>query len=287
MTTAGRDLYDRGWRQGSRIPAQVHQVAYQPLHPAAVVEKELPAGMHLVLVTQDCDLVKDEAKLPVLEAIGCVDDPSLASRTRANDARFFVLDEPSGLVADRAYGAFLTREALADLPDPGHEPCGGDRERARRFARWLGARYDRVALPDAAVETIQRPLIGAIQRLCRPGRPYERLNRDIHEIRVAGDLETGPPFRVSLVFVVREGVELGEVELAIAELIEAAGFTVEAMGPLDGEGAASVHLDTWVVAPPSRMRLDVYHGSVPIPLRYESLRGDETIGAEPLDAESA
>jgi hypothetical protein len=284
MPTAGRELYDRGWRQGSRIAVRVQQSAYGSFDPVQLVEQELPSGMDLVLATQDCDLVKDEEKLPQLEGIGCFDDPELASRVRANDARYFVLDPEPGIVADRAHGAYFTREALAALPNPQAGPCGDDRTRQRRFARWLGARYDRPAVPDAAVEAIQRPLAAAVHRLCRPGRPHEQLNRDLHEIRIAGDLGAGPPFRISMIFVLREGVDAGSADLLVAELIEAAGFAIEAVS--DGEGAA-VLIREWVAAPPSLLTVAAYHGSVGIPLAHESYRGSETLGAEPLDAESA
>jgi hypothetical protein len=284
MPTAGRELYDRGWRQGSRIAVRTRQVSYVAFDPLRLREGELPHGMDLVLATQDCDLVKDEEKLPLLEGIGCFDDPRLASRVRANDARYFVLDPDPGVVADRAHGAFFTRDALAALPEPTVEPCGNDPTRQRRFARWLGARYDRAAIPDAAVEAIQRPLATAVHKLCRPGRPHEQLNRDLHEIRIAGDLHRGPPFTISLIFVLREGADAATTDLLIAELIEEAGFAIEAIS--EGDGAA-VLIREWVAAPPSLLTVAAYHGSVGIPLAHESFRGSEAIGAEPLDAESA
>jgi hypothetical protein len=281
MRTAGRELYDEGWRQGSRLKGDACQSYFKELKQSGLATDPLPPGMSLVLATQDCDLVKADDRLPYVEAVGCVEDGLLAATIRPNDARYFVLDPASGVVADRAYGAFLLREALKGLSVP-ELPFGGDAVRARRFARWLGARYDRPALPEEAVRAIQRPLVDAVRRLCRPGRPHEALNRDLHEIRVAGDLEEGPPFAVLLVFVLTETADVAACQVAIAELIEATGFAVEGASE---EGEVFVQL--WVAAPPSRLSLATYQGSIGIPLAYESVRGEETVGADPLDAESA
>jgi hypothetical protein len=155
--------------------------------------------------------------------------------------------------------------------------------RARRFARWLGARYDRPALPDEAVDALQRPLVDAVRRLCRPGRKLEQLNRDLHEIRVLGDFQHGTPFTVDFVFVLAESADLDASRLAIAELLEAAGFAVEGTG----DGSERVVIRNWVAAAPSRLSLAAYHSSLAIPLEYESYRGEDSVGAEPLGAESA
>jgi hypothetical protein len=285
MPTAGRELYDKGWRQGSRIAVSARQGFHRAFEPIDTQEHDLPEGMDLVLATQDCDLVRPEEKLPLLEGIGCCEDPERAARTRLNDARYFVLDPAVGLLADRGYGAFFTRDALALVPSPVVLPCGGDASRRRRFARWLGARYDRPAFPDEAVDAIQRPLAASVEKLYRPGHELHALNDDLREIRVAGDLDGGPPFTVSLIFVLREGADESAAGLLIARLLEEAGFAVEGDSIEAGE-SASVVVRTWVAAPPSRVSLEAYSGSIAIPLAYESYRGDEAVGAEPLDAES-
>jgi hypothetical protein len=285
MATLGQELYDAGWRQGARIPSSAPQVHFSLLGTPAK-EAPMPEGMSLVLATQDCDLVKPEEKLPYLEAIGCVNDPGRAKSVRANDARFFVLNPDAGTVADRGYGAFLTRDALVGVSAPA-APCGGDLVRARRFATWLGARYDRPALPTPAVEHVQRPLSAAIRALCSPGKPHEELNRELHEIRVIADLESGPPFTLDLlIFLLTEQAPIEAAEFAIAEVIERAGFAVAGIGDDPGIDH-SVVLRNWQVFRPSELSIALYHGAIPIPLAYESVRGDEVIGAEPLDAESA
>jgi hypothetical protein len=285
MPTAGRELYDRGWRQGSRIAVNARQGFHRAFEPIETQEHDLPEGMDLVLATQDCDLVRAEERLPLLEGIGCCEDPERAAAIQLNDARYFVLEPAVGLIADRGYGAFFTRESLALVPPPVVLPCGGDAARRRRFARWLGARYDRPAFPDEAVDAIQRPLAATVRKLYRPGHELHGLNDDLHEIRIAGDLDSGAPFTVTLIFVLREGADEEAASLLIARLLEEAGFAVEGDSIEDGDNAAVV-IRTWVAAPPSRLSVAAYNGSIAIPLAYESYRGDEVVGAEPLDAES-
>jgi len=286
MPTLGQELYDAGWRQGARIPGTVPQAHYPSL-TAGVEEGPMPDGMDLVLTTQDCDLVKASTRLPFLEAIGCVDDAEHARSVRANDARFFVLNSEAGTVADRAFGAFLTREALAALSAPG-SPCGGDIQRARRFATWLGARYDRPALPTTAVEVVHRPLVSAIRRLCGRGRPHEQLNRDLYEIRVIADLDAGPPFTIDLlIFVMTEAASSEASDFAVAQVLEEAGYAIEGVDSGDDGREPAVTVRRWMAVPPSKLSVALYHQAIPLPLTYESIDGDEFIGAEPLDAESA
>lgn len=284
MTTEGRELYDRGWRQGCvlPLPATQHSIVAKD----AVEQVPVPDGMQLVLATQDCDTVKPSDRLPLLEAIGCSTDDELAKTVMANDARYFVLEPTTALVADRAVTAALSRGVLQDLPTP-DPPCGGDTRRARRFGVWLGARYDRPAIPDEAVRHIQRPLAKAFHKLCGPGKRYEQLNQDLHEVRVVGELSDDPPFLVALLFVLNEGAAVEAAELAIAEVLGEARFAVEEVATDDELQASSVHLRRWIALPPTRLSLAAYVGSTPISLESETLRGNEVVGAEPLDAESA
>jgi len=92
MITEGRELYDRGWRQGSVIPLPAAELAV--VDGAALEDGAIDRKMQLVLVTQDCDTVKPTERLPNLEAIGCFTDKAFAKEIRANDARYFVLDPP-------------------------------------------------------------------------------------------------------------------------------------------------------------------------------------------------
>jgi hypothetical protein len=278
----GRELYGRGWRQGCVIPIRPTQTVYEALDPPAQTQIELSEGTGLVLTTQDCDLVKSPGRLPFVEAIATTKDPELSNTVQINDARFFVLDPDSNLVADHAYGATIRKEALLALPEP-EAPCGGDERRARRFSHWLGQGYARLPLPDAVVEYIQRPLQKAFAKLCLPGKRYETLNRDVAEVRLIGDLHAGPPFVVALIFVLTEEASIDEASAALAAIIGEAGFAIEGFG----DEGATVRLRRWMALPPSRLSVQAYQDAVPIPLERLSLRGEEIIGALPLNAESA
>jgi hypothetical protein len=281
---AGRELYERGWRQGCLVPLRPVQTVYETIDPPAVKTIEPEGRTALVLTTQDCDLVKTGERLPFVEAIAATHDAELSNEVQINDTRYFVLNPVTGLVADRVYNVTIEKDALLALPPP-DAPCGGDETRTRRFAKWLGLRYDRIPLPDDVVLNVQRPLADAFRKLCRPGKRYESLNRDLREIRIIGDLSQGPPFLVSLIFVLTEEASIEDASLAIAAVITDAGFAIEG-GLLDDE-QADVQIRRWVAVPPSRLPVKVYHESIPVSLERISVRGEETIGAVPLNAESA
>jgi hypothetical protein len=248
--------------------------------------RELEEGMQLALATQDCDLVKPSDRFPDVEAIGCVTSPDLASTVMANSAQYFVLDPVEGLVADASVSIPIAKEALLGLSAPA-PACGGDERRARRLAPWLGARFDRTPLPDGAVEAIQRPLAAAVKKLCKPGKRHASLNEVLHEIRVVGGLDGGPPYVISLLFVLESGTAPEAHELAIAELIAEAGFAVEDTASAEELAEANVHIRNYHVLPPSLLSVEAYYSSTPLALDHFSLAGEETVGAEPLDAESA
>lgn len=282
QSEAGRELYERGWRQGCLIPLRPTQTVYESVDPPSLTTLDLDAGVELVLATQDCDLVKPTERLPYVEAIAATRDTELSSDVQINDGRYFVLDPEDGLVADRVFNATLHKEALLALapPDP---PCAGDTTRARRFGHWLGLRYDRIPLPDAAVEHIQIPLANAFRKLCRRGRPYEALNRQLREIRVVGNLSDGPPFLISLIFVLEENASIEDASEAIAAIIVEAGLAIEGAG----EDASAVAIRRWVPLPPSLLSVKAYQESIPVSLERLSMSGEEIVGALPLDAESA
>lgn len=286
MATLGRRLYDQGWRQGSIIPHVVSQPVYTGLQSAMLESVSLDDCGALVLATQDCDLVKSDDKLPHLEAIGCIEDASLARKVRPNDGRYFVLDRRRGLVADRSVSIALTREALAQVVPPPEVPFEGNDRAARRFARWLGMRSHRPAIPDGAVDAIQKPLARAVERLTKPGGALEYLNDGVHEIRVAGALDGSPPYVVALIFVLTHDAEIARLRLGIAELLHAAGFAIEEIDT-PGEDVRAVIVREWVALPPASLSVEAYHGSTPLSLDSYSWRGDETVGAEQLDSESS
>src|SRR6266571_5628160 len=126
--TAGQKAYRRGWRQGSVIPKALAMTVYSDLLSGSSQQVE-PEGTALVLATQDCDLVKPGESLSFVEAIACTEhDEAFIQELMANNARYFVLDRTSRLVADRNHVVLLEKEVLAQIGDAPTPPCEGDQE---------------------------------------------------------------------------------------------------------------------------------------------------------------
>ncbi|MDA8219032.1 MAG: hypothetical protein M0Z94_15615 [Dehalococcoidales bacterium] len=80
-----------------------------------------------------------------------------------------------------AYRLLLDKAALLTItPEPTFAP--DDRRRRRRFAEWLGRRFDREPLPDDIVEALQRPILKAIRALSQLD-DKRRLIDSIKEVR--------------------------------------------------------------------------------------------------------
>jgi len=59
------------------------------------------------------------------------------------------------------------------------------------------------------------------------------------------------------------------------------------LGTKDELAKADVHIRNSHVLPPDLLSVEAYYSSAPLSLDHFSLAGEETVGAEPLDAESA
>ena len=207
----GRNLYDSGWRQGSELVGSATQVVTRSFG-SADREEFSSDGDGLILTTQDCDLVKSAAIVPVLEMIGFRRDPEKARSTKANNSRYFVVDQGTGSVADRSRKYMATREALAELPVPTSLPFGANARRARSFAKWLASAYDRPALPDEIHPELAVPLHRALDAATRPGADDEWLNGILIEVRVAGRFSEPGPWRIALLFILGEGADQDSVD---------------------------------------------------------------------------
>ena len=238
----------------------------------------------LVVVTQDCDLVKADGRCPFVECLAVIVDAQAALGILANDARFFVLDPSEGLIADRMHVVLVAKDALLKAEHVG-DVCGGDSERARRFATWLGARYDRAAIPNVVVDVVVKPLTEAFKKLVLPGKKHAFLNSQLHEVRLAGDLNSVPP-AFDLIFLLAEGADEERCVNALAEIIVRAGFPVAAVSP-EAAAAAHVCVQTWQAVPIDLFPLLSYWRSTPISLDVYSYSGDLLVGALGLDAETA
>jgi hypothetical protein len=274
----GRELYDRGWRQGTTFAGHVSQRVVSSLDPFETREVVVH-GEGLVLSTQDCDLVKAPATVPTLEAIPFIIDPERAKSTKSNNSRFFVLEPENHVVADRSRRVPMMREALATLPAPTGLPCAGDARRARQFAKWMASAYDRPALPDELNPNLVTPINREFTTACRPGGSHEWLNAHLHEIRVAGRFTTEPPWPVALLFVLADEAPVSDCEVAIAELLHSSGVLDERDGP--------VRVEHWSTGTLATISVLDYSAAFPVSLEAVSYGGGEEIGATPLRADPA
>jgi hypothetical protein len=243
------------------------------------------SGPSLVLATQDCDLVKPSVKIPFVEALVCQEmGEKDVQEILPNDARFFVLDRADRLVADRNHVVLFRKKALLALGGTPSPPCGGADDRRRRFSRWLGARYDRPALPDEFGPHLINPLSDAYKKLASAGKRYGWLANDLREIRVLqhGD---GPPFSVSLIFLLRKDADADAANAAVAEIIERARLVVLDTASEKERAAATIRVSRIAVVPEDRLQLLVYWESRPLALERFTYKGDEVVGPEPLNAE--
>ncbi len=274
--TPGRALYDRGWRQGVVFGESREGQFFARLDSAP--ERTYRVDGRLVLTTQDCDLVKPEARLPYLEAIPVHVDHAMSRSIRANDGRYFVLDPDAGLVADRAYRLQLSRGALETIGAPTDPPCGGDRRRIRRFGQWLGSAYDRPALPDEFNRDLSQPLMQAIAEAIRPGRATTFLNTAVHEVRAATDFTASTPWAVELLFILAEDAEVAAAEEAIAEVLAQSRLLETRLGGI-------TQIASWQAIKLSEISVLDYSAAFPISPEVLSLSGETETGALPARAD--
>lgn len=185
-------LLSSGWRQGSLLPKDAGVVAPAIAHheiqavvraakavqaaARAAAKRDTPLtgpvpwirslgeGDRLVVITQDCDIVKVPdvyACVEVAKASLMTDATAIGNAARKTSAANFCLTDPNArpvLVVDVRLRAFIEKGFLvAHAPD--NSVIGGmPDERARDFATWLGLRYSRPAVPEDDSNTIVVPL---------------------------------------------------------------------------------------------------------------------------------
>lgn len=121
-------------------------------------------GDRMMVITQSCDLIKPAVELPQVEVARVFETtnrPTIANAMHFGSARFFRLDEDeaeSGVILDYGQRAFLEKGFLEAVA-PDNSLCGRwTDERRRTFARWLGQRYSRPAVPDDDYKCITSPV---------------------------------------------------------------------------------------------------------------------------------
>ena len=281
--STGRQLYDRGWRQGAIVPINTPAPLYDGADSTTPITREPVAGY--ILATQDCDLVRPDDKLGHVELIAYHQvSRDEAANVLPNDTRHFVMSLEEGLVADRSQTLSVTKQTLLAFEYPPALPCGTQPTRTRRFARWLGARYDRPAVPDILDAALRKPLEKSIKKLCRSGKKLHFLNLDLHEIRVSWDM-SGEPHRVALLFILRPGADVQRAEAAVAELLKSAKLQIADVVEPKRTKDVPILISRVVTASTTRISLEAYTGSVPLSFESFSVEGEAVVGAESLNAD--
>lgn len=183
------------WGQGSLLPVDAGAKPLQWVHPANaelkagksamkvaeragtpytapfVVEAPARQGDRMMVLTQTCDIVKPSRDLPQVEVARVFATTNARMVVQAQDfgsARYFrvnAFDRPEAWILDYGNRALLDKGFLG-ATEPDHVLVDGwDVGQRERFARWLGQRYSRPAIPDEDYEQITRPVRAAWKKL--------------------------------------------------------------------------------------------------------------------------
>jgi hypothetical protein len=127
-----------------------------------------------IIITQQCDLVREPSREPTLEVVGARwdTDPAITGNLRGLKSwrELVVAEVKTGnvrqaLVADSRRRSLLDKRALFALPARQALPDNADSR--RRFAYWAGARYYRRPVPNDLAVCVERPLREAVRKNAR------------------------------------------------------------------------------------------------------------------------
>jgi hypothetical protein len=270
----GERLLAAGWRQGSMFTGKGLRYLYNG-RDGATCHRQVKESEKLVLISQECDILT--AREPYVEAMLCRQQNGRAylARVAQNSARVFVIDlspesDPAWVV-EAKYRLQLEKGVLHALAP---EPWPGTPKRLEQFVRWLARRYDRPALPDALVESFQKPVEQALRRLYDEQPAMGRaFSQAVREVRVSLPPAEQPPFHLQVILLLHggditaeEANAIGAAEQAIRNALDPARVRLEGgVRTLDEE----------------QMSVAEYFATRPLFLEYLTYRGDETEGAEP------
>jgi hypothetical protein len=155
-------------------------------------------GDRLMVITQSCDLLKPPDELPQIEVARVFTTDKARIIATAQDfgsARLFRINDPAeqvAVVVDYGQRALLDKGFLAALkPDNGVLDALTE-ERRKTFARWLGQRYARPAVPDEDYPVITEPVREAWKRLLdEDPETAQRFNREYAEWRYRREADGG------------------------------------------------------------------------------------------------
>jgi hypothetical protein len=119
----------------------------------------------LVLLTQQCDVIKPPEEFPLVEFALAFETKSAGVLAEANlltSARYFLLTqrgaEPPGVVLDVRFRCQADKGLLLELEPDNTLADALDRQGERHLAEWLGRRYEREAVADTDTEQVVEPV---------------------------------------------------------------------------------------------------------------------------------
>ena len=275
----GRQLFERGWRQGAILTVDQAQLAFisHALTPAGDVElhrRNVRRVERLIVVSQDCDIVAAEADEPCIEALICVPEgerrrQQVAFRSR----RYFVIGDPSGLVARAAYRIYIRKGLALSLPAPNPWPSGATS--FQRFVRWLGDRYTRLPLPDELVDYVQRPIDGALAALeDETPELATRLSSLVPELRITLPSTDKPPYVLTLMVMIES---LDDLSADQADALDHLDRMLR-----DTLVSPAIILQDILVKTEDDLSVAEFRRTAPIYREHLTYRGEEILGIEPI-----
>jgi hypothetical protein len=283
-------LTDAGWEQGDLLPPLSVSVVFDPEHPhgraarnAAKTERQrigpeyvphavavspVKSNRFLVLASQTCDIVRNLDQEPNVVGIEAfeTDNPRVIAEAEGNSPRYFLLNRDRRLVADARQIVLIEKPFLARL-----ERMRGAPDEATRFqfARWLGRRFNRPALPDEVNTCVARPITSGLAALRVADEAAVVLLRRILEIRI-GKLEGTPPYEVRLLFVVDEAGDRGAIVCGLAGLV----------ADMNGWMGENARIVAWDAATLYEISAGDYLDTIPLyaeHLTFQGTAGDEAM----------
>lgn len=237
--SAAQQLRASEWKQGDLLPPLSWSLNFDPDRPLSRLAKQataehrrklgpeyiphasatapLPSSQFFALASQTCDVVKNEDQEPTVVVMGAFETKNrqVLSEAEGNSPRYFLLDPARGLVVDARKIALIEKPLLARLE---RLPGALDDNMRARFARWVGRRFNRPALPDAVAECVGRPIVSRIQELREASDPSVDILAEIADVRI-GQLQGQPPYEVKLLFITSGVDTSNSVRLALARLV--------------------------------------------------------------------
>lgn len=243
-------LYEQGWRQGTIIEATL------PLDEVILDETAGRAdrrqGEHglWVVASQDCDLDHSDAS----ERAACIElrpvfvhDPPADWGIRS--AKHLITEDE--YIVSTSARPMVAPAVLTALVEQGTDRRSIDEVRRPAFAKWLGLRYDRPAVPETLFPLARRISDAVSQRRRRP------VAHRVRDVLMQFDDTTEPP-GYSLVAVLDDPEDEDAVRVWLAEIardvpaalgvahrIEAAPATAVSLQLIESSFGADVTKITW------------------------------------------